>query len=26
MTSLRDLIPKHKFDNSTIDQLCKLID
>lgn len=26
MTSLRDLIPKDKFDNSTINQLCKLTD
>ena len=26
MTSLRDLIPKDKFDNSTINQLCRLTD
>lgn len=26
MTSLRGLIPKDKFDNSTINQLCKLTD
>lgn len=26
MASLRDLIPKDKFDNSTINQLCKLTD
>ncbi|WP_346848643.1 DUF5071 domain-containing protein [uncultured Clostridium sp.] len=26
MTSLRDLIPKDKFDYSTINQLCKLTD
>ncbi len=26
MTSLRDLIPKDKFDNSTINQLCMLTD
>lgn len=26
MASLRDLIPKEKFDNSTINQLCKLTD
>lgn len=26
MTSLKDLIPKDKFDNSTINQLCKLTD